>query len=113
MVGFSVVFSITWLEVGGLGPGTVAQQLVDSGMQIPGFRRSGKSIEMILKRYIPVVTILGGAIIGILAAVSGFFGVFGTGTGILLAVGILYQYYELLVQEQVSEMYPAFSRVLG
>ncbi len=113
MVAFAVVFSITWLEVGGLGPGTVAQQLVDSGMQIPGFRRSGKSIEMILKRYIPVVTILGGAIIGILAAVSGFFGVFGTGTGILLAVGILYQYYELLVQEQVSEMYPAFSRVLG
>ena len=68
---------------------------------------------MILKRYIPVVTILGGAIIGLLASVSEFFGVFGTGTGILLAVGILYQYYQLLVQEQVAEMYPAFGRVLG
>lgn len=113
MVTFAVIFSITWLEVGGLGPGTVAKQLVDSGMQVPGFRRSGKSIEMILKRYIPVVTILGGAIIGLLASVSEFFGVFGTGTGILLAVGILYQYYQLLVQEQVAEMYPAFSRVLG
>jgi protein transport protein SEC61 subunit alpha len=113
MVTFAVIFSITWLEVGGLGPGTVAKQLVDSGMQIPGFRRSGKSIEMILKRYIPVVTILGGALIGLIAAVSEFFGVFGTGTGILLAVGILYQYYQLLVQEQVAEMYPAFGRVLG
>jgi preprotein translocase subunit SecY len=113
MVSFAVVFSLTWLEVGGLGPGTVAKQLVDSGMQIPGFRRSGKSIEMILKRYIPVVTVLGGAIIGLIAAVSEFFGVFGTGTGILLAVGILYQYYQLLVQEQVAEMYPAFGRVLG
>ncbi len=113
MVAFSVVFSITWLEVGGLGPSKVAQQLVDSGMQVPGFRRSGKSIEMILKRYIPVVTILGGAIIGLVASVSGFFGVFGSGTGILLAVGILYQYYQLLVQEQVTEMYPAFGRVLG
>lgn len=113
MVSFAVVFSLTWLEVGGLGPGTVAKQLVDSGMQIPGFRRSGKSIELILKRYIPVVTVLGGAIIGLLAAVSEFFGVFGSGTGILLAVGILYQYYQLLVQEQVAEMYPAFGRVLG
>jgi preprotein translocase subunit SecY len=113
MVGFAIVFSLTWLEVGGLGPSTVAQQLVDSGMQVPGFRRSGKSIEIILKRYIPVVTVLGGAIIGLLASVSEFFGVFGTGTGILLAVGILYQYYQLLVQEQVAEMYPAFGRVLG
>ncbi len=113
MVGFSVVFSLTWLEVGGLGPGTVAKQLVDSGMQVPGFRRSGKSIEIILKRYIPVVTVLGGAIIGLLASVSQFFGVFGSGTGILLAVGILYQYYQLLVQEQVAEMYPALGRMLG
>jgi len=113
MVTFAVIFSLTWLEVGGLGPGTVAQQLVDSGMQIPGFRRSGKSIEVILKRYIPVVTILGGAIIGLIASVAGFFGVFGTGMGVLLAVGILYQYYQLLVQEQVAEMYPALGRVLG
>ena len=113
MVAFAVIFSLTWLEVGGLGPSTVAQQLVDSGMQIPGFRRSGKSIELILKRYIPVVTILGGAIIGLIASVAGFFGVFGTGMGVLLAVGILYQYYQLLVQEQVAEMYPALGRVLG
>jgi preprotein translocase SecY subunit len=113
MVTFAVIFSLTWLEVGGLGPRTVANQLVDSGMQIPGFRRSGRSIELILKRYIPVVTVLGGAIIGLIAAVSGFFGVFGTGTGILLAVGILYQYYQLLVQEQVADMYPALGRVLG
>jgi len=113
MVAFSIIFSLTWLEVGGLGPGTVAQQLVDSGMQIPGFRRSGKSIELVLKRYIPVVTILGGAIIGLIASVAGFFGVFGSGMGVLLAVGILYQYYQLLVQEQVAEMYPALGRVLG
>jgi preprotein translocase subunit SecY len=113
MVTFAIVFSVTWLEVGGLGPRTVAKQLVDSGMHIPGFRRSGKSIEVVLKRYIPVVTILGGAIIGLIAAVSEFFGVFGTGTGILLAVGILYQYYQILVQEQAAEMYPALGRVLG
>ncbi len=113
MIAFCIVFSLTWLEVGGLGPRTVAKQLVDAGMQIPGFRRSGRSIELILKRYIPVVTILGGAIVGLIASVADFFGVFGTGMGILLSVGILYQYYQLLVQERVSEMYPAFRRILG
>jgi preprotein translocase SecY subunit len=113
MIAFAVIFSITWLEVGGLGPSTVAQQLVDSGMQMHGYRSVAKSIEPRLKRYIPVVTILGGAIIGLIASVAEFFGVFGTGMGILLAVGILYQYYQLLVQEQVAEMYPAFGRVLG
>jgi preprotein translocase SecY subunit len=113
MIAFCVVFSLTWLEVGGLGPSTVAQQLVDSGMQIPGFRRSGKSIEMLLKRYIPTVTMLGGFIVGLIAAVSDFFGVFGSGMGILLSVGILYQYYELLIQERVAEMYPALRSFFG
>ncbi|MCW3976836.1 MAG: preprotein translocase subunit SecY, partial [Candidatus Bathyarchaeota archaeon] len=97
----------------GLGPSTVAKQLVDSGMQIPGFRRSGKPIETVLKRYIPTVTVLGGAIVGLIAAVADFFGVFGTGMGILLSVGILYQYYQTLMQERVSEMYPAIRRFFG
>jgi preprotein translocase SecY subunit len=113
MISFCVVFSLTWLEVGGLGPSTVAKQLVDAGMQIPGFRRSGKPIEMVLKRYIPTVTILGGALVGLIAAVADFFGAFGTGTGILLSVGILYQYYQILMQERVAEMYPAIRRIFG
>ncbi len=113
LMAFCIVFSLTWLEVGGLGPRTVAKQLVDSGMQIPGFRRSGRPIEMILKRYIPVVAVLGGFVVGLIAATADFFGVFGTGMGVLLSVGILYQYYQILVQERVAEMYPAFRRVLG
>jgi len=113
MISFCVVFSLTWIEVGGLGPKTVAKQLVDSGMQIPGFRRSGKPIESLLKRYIPTVTILGGFLVGLIAAVADFFGVFGTGMGVLLSVGILYQYYQLLMQERIAEMYPALRGILG
>jgi len=113
LVAFCVVFSLTWLEVGGLGPSTVANQLVGAGMQIPGYRRSGKAIESILKRYIPAVTVLGGLAVGLVAGVTDFFGVFGSGMGILLSVGILYQYYEILVQERAAEMYPAFRRILG
>jgi preprotein translocase subunit SecY len=113
LIAFCAVFSLIWLEVGGLGPTTVAKQLMDSGMQIPGYRRSGRPIEQILKRYIPVVTVLGGIIIALIAGVSDFLGVFGTGTGILLSVGIIYQYYELLMRERAAEMYPAFRRILG
>ena len=113
MIAFCIVFSITWLEVGGLGPRTVAKQLVDSGMQIPGFRRSQRTVEMILKRYIPVVAVLGGIIVGLIASVADFFGVFGSGMGVLLSVGILYQYYQLLMQERVAEMYPALRGLLG
>jgi len=113
LVTFCAVFSLIWLEVGGLGPSRVAQQLVDSGMQIPGYRRSEKPIESILRRYIPVVTILGGIVVGLVAGISDFLGVFGSGTGILLAVGIIYQYYELLMRERAAEMFPAFRRILG
>jgi preprotein translocase subunit SecY len=113
LMAFCVVFSLTWLEVGGLGPSTVAKQLVDSGMQIPGYRRSDKAIESLLKRYIPAVTILGGIIVALVAGVSDFFGVFGSGMGILLSVGIIYQYYEILVQERAAETIPAFRRIFG
>jgi preprotein translocase subunit SecY len=86
---------------------------MDSGMEIPGYRRSGKPIELILKRYIPVVTILGGIIVGLIAGIADFLGAFGSGTGILLSVGIIYQYYELLMRERAAEMFPAFRRILG
>jgi preprotein translocase SecY subunit len=113
LVAFCAVFSLIWLEVGGLGPDKVAKQLMDSGMQIPGYRRSGRPIEAILKRYIPVVTILGGIVVGLIAGFADFLGVFGTGTGILLSVGIIYQYYELLMRERAAEMFPAFRRIFG
>lgn len=113
LVAFCVIFSLTWLEVGGLGPHAVAEQLVDSGMHIPGYRRSSKPIELLLKRYITPVTILGGIIVGLIAGFADFFGVFGSGMGILLSVGIIYQYYQLLIQERAAEMFPAFRRVLG
>jgi preprotein translocase SecY subunit len=113
LVVFCAVFSLIWLEVGGLGPDKVAKQLMDSGMQIPGYRRSGRPIQAILRRYIPVVTVLGGIIVGLIAGIADFLGVFGTGTGILLSVGIIYQYYELLMRERAAEMFPAFRRILG
>ena len=113
MVSFCIIFSLIWLQVGGQNPSTVARQLVDAGMQIPGFRRSHKPIEQVLRRYIPVVTVLGGMIVGLISSVADFFGVFGTGMGVLLSVGILYQYYQLLMREHIEETYPGLRRFLG
>jgi preprotein translocase SecY subunit len=106
VIAICVVFSMTWIEIGGLGPDRVADQLLSSGMQVPGFRRSRKPIMSLLNRYIPTLTIIGGFLVGLIAAVSEFFGVFGSGMGALLSVSILYQYYQTLVQEQVEDLYP-------
>ena len=113
MIGLCAIFAIIWLEVSGMDPRSVAQQLVDSGMQIPGFRRSVGPIQKVLERYIPTVTILGAITIGAVASFSDFFGVYGTGMGILLTVGILKQMYQAMAQEQMLDMFPLMGRLLG
>ncbi len=107
-----VLLSKLWIEVGGMDPRSVADQLIKSGMQIPGFRRSRKPIERLLQRYIPTISILGGLIIGVVSAVAQFLGVFSTGTGVLLCVSILYQYYQAIIQEQIEELYPFLREAL-
>jgi preprotein translocase subunit SecY len=82
-------------------------------MQIEGFRRSQAPIRQLLQRYIPVVTIIGAIIIGVIAASADFLGAFGSGTGILLTVGIIEQYYQILVQERITELYPGARALLG
>lgn len=113
MIGVCVGFSMTWVEIGGLGAKKVAKQLLDAQMQVPGFRRSERSIEELLNRYIPVVTVIGGSIVGLIAALADFTNTFGTGTGILLTTGIMWQYYQLLAKERLEEMYPGLARFLG
>lgn len=113
MMTICVFFSTTWIEVGGMDPRTIAQQLVDSGMQIEGFRRSYAPIQQVLSRYIPTVTILGGLVVGAIASFADFLGAFGSGMGILLSIGIIEQYSQILAQERISELYPAARALLG
>lgn len=112
VVAICIGFSKTWIEIGGLGASKVADQLLDSGMQIPGFRRSRRPIEALLNRYIPTITIIGGLLVGLIASLSEFFGVFGSGMGALLSVSILYQLYQVIVQEQAEDLYPFLRGVL-
>ncbi len=107
-----VVFGWFWIESTGMSSSSVASQLERTGMQIPGFRQDPRVTERILNRYIPVITVLGSLFVGILAWFADITGALGTGTGILLAVGILYKIYEDLAQQQVFELYPALKNVV-
>jgi protein transport protein SEC61 subunit alpha len=59
---------------------------------IPGYRDT--SIIKILEKHIPVAATCGGVCIGLLTIVADFLGAIGSGTGILLAVTIIYGYFE-------------------
>jgi preprotein translocase subunit SecY len=113
LVGLCMGFAYLWISMTGMGPRDVARQLDRSGMLIPGFRRDVRVMEKVLRRYIITVTLLGGAFVGALAAVADLTGALGTGTGILLTVGIVYGLYEEIARERVSEMFPAVRRLLG
>jgi preprotein translocase subunit SecY len=103
----AAVFSIFWMKTSGQDPSSVADQIMDIGMKIPGFRKDKRVIVKILDRYIPALSVLGGAFIGFLAAVANFTNSFGTGTGMLLAVMIAFQFYEEVVKKHMEEMHPA------
>ena len=113
LIGFAVLFAKIWVEIGGLSPKAVAQSLLDANVQVPGFRRSSVSVESILNKYIPALTIVSGVIIGLIAGGSQVLGVFGSGIGILLMVDIILNYYQMLMREQLETMMPRLAGLLG
>ena len=115
LIAGGIVFAIFWVETTGMGSSRVAKQITKSGMQIPGFRRNEQVIQKVVSRYIPKVTVIGGAFVGVLTLIASMFGVLGgiSGTGLLLAVSIIYQLYEKLASEQVMEMHPLIRKFLG
>lgn len=108
-----ILFAVLWVELSGIGPKQVSKQLHGMGMQIPGHRSSRAHFQKILKRYIPIITILGGAFVGFLAFGADLTGALGGGTGVLLTVGIVYKLYEEIAQEQLMDMHPMLRKFLG
>ncbi len=110
-----IIFALFWVETTGMNAKNTANKIHNSGMQIPGFRRNVDSIERVMNRYIPRVTIIGGAFIGLLTLVASLLGTLGGagGTGLLLAVSIVYRLYEDLASEQMMEMHPMMRQFLG
>merc|ERR1712232_2721 len=92
------LFSKTWLEVSGSSARDVAKQLRDQQMMFKGHRDA--SLLHVLEMYIPTAAAFGGMCIGMLTIVADFLGAIGSGTGILLAVTIIYQYFEIVYKEK-------------
>ncbi|WP_436344136.1 preprotein translocase subunit SecY [Natronorubrum sp. FCH18a] len=115
MVVGGAVFAIFWVETTNMGPEATARQIQNSGMQIPGFRQNVGVIEKVMERYIPQVTVIGGALVGLLAVWANMLGTVGgvTGTGLLLAVSITYKLYEEIAEEQMMEMHPMMRQMFG
>jgi preprotein translocase subunit SecY len=108
----SIAFSFMWVEIAGLGPRDQAEQLANSGLQIAGFRSSVGVIESVLRKPIFALTFLSSLAAGLIAGIADVFGAFGSGIGLLLAISIVYQIYQILVQEQIEELYPGLARIL-
>jgi preprotein translocase subunit SecY len=109
------IFALFWIKTAGLDSKDVARQIQLSGMHIPGYRRNAQVLEKYLDRYIPRITIIGGAFIGLLSVVANLFGVIGAvgGTALLLAVSITYRLYEEIASQQIMEMYPFMRQFFG
>ncbi|KAE9458014.1 hypothetical protein C3L33_10065, partial [Rhododendron williamsianum] len=102
MLSACALFSKTWIEVSGSSARDVAKQLKEQQMVMPGHRESNLQKE--LNRYIPTAAAFGGVCIGALTVLADFMGAIGSGTGILLAVTIIYQYFETFEKEKASEL---------
>ncbi|BHF59459.1 Protein transport protein Sec61 subunit alpha isoform B [Sparganum proliferum] len=98
MLGSCAFFSKIWIDVSNSSAKDVAKQLREQQTVIPGHREDSMVHE--LNRHIPTAAALGGLWIGALSVVADFLGAIGSGTGILLAVTTIYQYYEVFVREQ-------------
>ncbi|CAD5221145.1 unnamed protein product [Bursaphelenchus okinawaensis] len=98
MLGSCAFFSKIWIDFSGSSAKDVAKQLKEQQMMMSGHRDTSMIKE--LNRYIPTAAAFGGLCIGALSVTADFMGAIGSGTGILLAVTIIYQYFEIFVKEQ-------------
>ena len=109
----AMVFSIFWVQTSGMGAKEQAQKISSSGLQISGFRQDVRILESVLDRYIMPLTVMGGAAIGLLAAATDLLGALASGTAILLVIMIMYQFYQKIAEQHMTDMNPAMRKFMG
>lgn len=105
------LFSKTWIEVSGSGPRDIAKNFKDQQLVMAGHREGSMYKE--LKRVIPTAAAFGGAMLGLLSVAADLMGALGSGTGILMAVTIIYGYFEMFVKESSPEAMGPFADLIG
>ncbi len=112
MMSGAVVFSIFWVQTAGMDARSQADKIMQSGLQIPGFRKDQRILEKVLNRYISPLTVMGALAVGFLAAIADLSGALGNGTGILLAVMIVYRLYEDIAKQHMMDMHPMMRKFM-
>lgn len=113
MVAGAILFSVLWVKTANMDARAQAKQILASGLQVPGFRRDPRVLESVLNRYIPGLTIMGGALVGLLAATADLSGALSRGTGILLTVMIVYKLFEDISRQHAMDMHPALRKFMA
>ncbi len=113
LISGAVLFSMFWVQTSGLDARTQAKNIMNSGLQMPGFRRDERVLEKVLSRYIKPLTVMGGIAVGLLAGLADVSGALSNGTGILLTVMIIYQLYEQIAQQHMMDMNPMMRKFMG
>lgn len=93
------MFSRMWVTISKTAPRDVAKQLITQGRWLVQARESEEDMTKLLDKYIPVAASFGGLCVGALTIFADFLGAIGSGTGILLSVTMINQYFEILQQE--------------
>ncbi|KAH0795025.1 protein transporter Sec61 subunit alpha isoform 2 [Histomonas meleagridis] len=93
------IIAYYYINISGQSAKDVANSLKAQHLTIQGHREDKNAIAKKLNYYIPTAAALGGILTGLLSFVADFLGAFGSGTGIILAVSILYQFAEEVSKE--------------
>lgn len=93
------IFSKLWISISHTTPRDVAKKLAAEGRYLSLGRHTEEGTAEMLEKYIPVAASFGGLCVGALTIFADFLGAIGSGTGILLAVTMINQYFEILQQE--------------
>jgi preprotein translocase subunit SecY len=110
---FCTIFSIFWVKSSGMDSKAQAKKIASSGLQVAGFRQDIRILESILDRYIMPLTVMGGAAIGLLASITNLLGALVSGTAILLVIMIMFQFYQSIAQQHMTDMNPAMKKFMG
>ncbi len=116
MISFIILctmFSVFWVKSSGMDAKAQAKKIASSGLQVAGFRQDIRILESILDRYVMPLTIMGGAAIGLLASFTNLLGALVSGTAILLVIMIMFQFYQNIAQQHMTDMNPAMRKFMG
>lgn len=107
------IFSIFWVKSSGMDAKAQAKKIASSGLQVAGFRQDIRILESILDRYVMPLTVMGGIAIGLLASFTNLLGALVSGTAILLVIMIMFQFYQSIAQQHMTDMNPAMKKFMG